>query len=256
MKLTKRISDSIAFRFGYTPIKKNVLTNTNSKKTLIQTFFQLIAESGLEVNLIIDIGANRGGWSKDVLEIFPRAEFHLFEPQKWLLNETDIKELSNIHIHNLALSNKPGKMAFTINPDRDDSSSLRFTQEEAEIKGWQQIEVDVTTVDQFIVEKKLNFPQILKIDAEGNDLEVLEGAKSILGNTEVILIEAAIVNMNLTNNFTKVNSAMEELGYKLFDFTDLNRPFKTHVLWLAELAYIKKGGHVDSYYSNYDNCIQ
>lgn len=256
MKLIKRISDSIAYRLGYEPIKVNVVPKTNSKKTLILTFFNLIAESGLEVKLILDIGANRGGWSKDVSEIFPKAQYHLFEPQEWLLEENLVKDLPNFRVHCQAVSAKPGKMSFTLNPIRDDSSTLRFTQEEAIAKGWEQIDVEVTTVDIFLKENELNVPQILKIDAEGNDLDVLEGAKNILGKTEVILIEAAIVNMNLENTFSRVNNKMEALGYKLFDITDLNRPFQTQVLWLVELAYIKKGGQVDAHYSNYDNCVK
>jgi hypothetical protein len=40
---------------------------------------------------------------------------------------------------------------------------------------------------------------------------------------------------------------MDDKGYTLFEITDLNRPFKPNVLWLTELAFIKKGGIIDRY---------
>jgi hypothetical protein len=35
---------------------------------------------------------------------------------------------------------------------------------------------------------------------------------------------------------------MYNKGYKLFEITDLNRPFENKVLWLVELMFIKKAG--------------
>jgi hypothetical protein len=35
-------------------------------------------------------------------------------------------------------------------------------------------------------------------------------------------------------------------GYRLFDISDLNRPFQPRVLWLVELVFIKNNGIIDS----------
>jgi hypothetical protein len=40
---------------------------------------------------------------------------------------------------------------------------------------------------------------------------------------------------------------MNEKGYRLFEITDINRPFQLQVLWLAELVFVKKNGIIDSY---------
>lgn len=253
MSLTKRIKDSIAYRLGYIPKGEKPVKIFSQKHDLISTFFNCVKDSGLEVNLVLDIGANRGGWTKDVLEIFPEAEYHLFEPQYWLLNENLVKDHPNVSVHKFAVSAEPGKTAFTIHPERDDSSTLCITHEQANEKGWKQMEIDVTTIDHFISENKLEAPEIIKVDAEGNDLNVIRGGKRILGKTEIILIEASVVSPAFENTLTKVNETMELNGYKLFDITDLNRPFKRRILWLTELAYIKKGGTIDRFYSNIDN---
>lgn len=83
-------------------------------------------------------------------------------------------------------------------------------------------------------------PELVKIDAEGLDLEVLEGASSIFGVTECILIEASIHQKAFPNSLLKVMNYMDERGYEIFDFTDLNRPFSNGLLWLVEVMFVKK----------------
>lgn len=39
---------------------------------------------------------------------------------------------------------------------------------------------------------------------------------------------------------------MDAYGYKLFDITDLNRPWSNNVLWLVELVFVLKNGTIDS----------
>ena len=94
-------------------------------------------------------------------------------------------------------------------------------------------------------------PEIIKIDAEGLDLEVLEGSSTLLGKTEVILIESAVLAVGLNNTIENVISIMDKNGYKLFDVLDLNRPFDsdTKHLMLVELAFVLKDGRVYQFYS-------
>jgi hypothetical protein len=87
----------------------------------------------------------------------------------------------------------------------------------------------------------------IKIDAEGLDLEVLEGASSFFGKTEIFKIEASVVSKVYDNDVLKVLNYMDSKGYRLFEITDLNRPSSNQVLWLVELAFVKKGGIVDSH---------
>ena len=60
------------------------------------------------------------------------------------------------------------------------------------------------------------------------------------------MVEVGIVNKTFNNSFLKMINLMDEAGYRLFDITDLNRPFNTNVLWLAELVFIRKNGFIDS----------
>jgi FkbM family methyltransferase len=50
--------------------------------------------------------------------------------------------------------------------------------------------VEVKTLDQVVAGEPV--PELVKIDAEGYDLKVVDGAKTLLGKTDVFLIEAMI----------------------------------------------------------------
>ena len=59
------------------------------------------------------------------------------------------------------------------------------------------------------------------------------------------MVEAGIVNKIFINSFLNVINFMDVNGYRLFDITDLNRPFDVKVLWLVELVFVRKNGVLD-----------
>ncbi len=171
----------------------------------------------------------------------------MLEPQNWLKEHViDLLESNpKIKFYAVGAGSQSQRLKFTI-AGRDDSSSfIYFTEEQAKNAGYKQIDVDVITLNEFISQNNLNHPDIIKIDAEGFDLEVLKGASNFLGKTEIFMVEAGVVAKHIENSFSRVVEFMDLNGYKLFDITDLNRPFKPSVLWLTELVFIKKNGLID-----------
>ena len=134
---------------------------------------------------------------------------------------------------------------FTI-VDRDDSCSFRYTKEEADKEGFKQVEIPVTTLNNLLAKSDLPIPDIIKIDAEGLDIEVLKGASDFFGKTEIFMVEAGVVNKMFENSFLNIINFMDEKGYRLYEITDLNRPFEPKVLWLVELVFVLKNGYIDS----------
>jgi hypothetical protein len=148
------------------------------------------------------------------------------------------------------LGRQNGIFKFTT-ADSDDASTFRFSEADAKITGLKQIDVEVKSLDNFINNQNLPIPDIIKIVAEGLDLDVLNGASSIFGFTEVIIVEAAVMASGLDNTVDKIVEFMKHKNYKLFDILDLNRPIDTDIkyLMLIELAFIKNEGKVDVFYS-------
>jgi FkbM family methyltransferase len=252
-KIAIKVIHPLASRLGYTKeIRTITKPHPNSKSGLLEIFFTTLKRMEFYPKHIIDVGANHGTWTRETLAYFPEAYYTLLEPQKWL--QPSIQDIldsnSKVSFNAVGAGEKEGSFLFTI-VNRDDSCSFRYTEEEAKAAGFKQIEIPVVTLNALLSESKLPVPDIIKIDAEGLDIEVLKGASDFFGKTEIFMVEAGIVNKRINNSFHKVINFMDENGYRLFEITDLNRPFQPQVLWLAELVFVKKNGIIDSYKMNF-----
>lgn len=214
-------------------------------------FFQCIKNLGFNPKHIVDVGANRGTWTRNALQYFPDAYFSIFEPQAYLsASFNDLLKNPKIKFHAKGVGPSSGMMDLTTS-DRDDSFSFSFTAEQAKAFGVRQVKAPVVTLDEFLPTLGLPRPELVKIDAEGWDLEVLKGAESTIANAEVVLMEAAVMNKFFKNTIADVVREMSERGFVVFDITDLNRTQKHHALWLVEIAFVKSAGLFDRKIDSY-----
>lgn len=246
----KKLFKKIINKLGYNLIPLNSINSdvrSNIKDDLMARFYNILKELDFIPKHIVDVGANHGSWTRETLNHFPNANYTLLEPQYWLKEFfQDILDINpKVQYYAYGAGEKEGSLSFTI-VERDDSCSFRFTADEARLSGYNQIELPVISLNKLLAEKNNPIPDIIKIDAEGLDIEVLKGASDFFGKTEVFMVEAGVVNKFFDNSFLKVLNFMNENGYRLFDITDLNRPFQPSVLWLVELVFIKKLGFIDS----------
>ncbi len=135
---------------------------------------------------------------------------------------------------------------FTVNTTRDDSSTFLLTADEALSCGYSQVEIPVRTLNSIVLESGWGVPDIVKIDAEGLDIDVLQGATDLFGKTEVFFVEANINGSFTQTTLIQVINFMDSLGYRVFDITDINRPWSNRLLWLIELAFVRKNGFFDT----------
>lgn len=216
-------------------------------------FFYILASTGYQPHTVLDIGANRGGWTKKILKYFPEAKYYLLEPQ--VLLKENLAALSaenpNVVVSFLGAGSSTGTSVFTVNADRDDSSTFSMTAEEAAHRGFKQMEMPVTTVDDFMIEKQISELSILKIDAEGVDLDVLQGARVALSQADYVFVECAILRGDVENTLAAVVNKMDREGFKLVDVTDFNRTQKLKALWLIEAAFVRKNEGLDKIISSY-----
>jgi FkbM family methyltransferase len=234
-----RTTDALFARLGYQRVDRG----SGFRSEVLLPFLDLVKRDGFAPLHIVDVGANRGDWTRTALQFFPDAEYTLIEPQENLKNYAQdlLGGKWKIEWITAGVSDAPGTLRFTI-AGRDDSSTFVLSEEEARAAGLQQIPVEVRTLNDIARSRKAPWPDLVKIDAEGLDLKVLDGASELLGKTSVFLVEAAVC-APLENSMARVMERMTRASYKLVDITDLNRS-KQGALWLCELAFVRTGSGV------------
>ncbi|HVS53338.1 MAG TPA: FkbM family methyltransferase [Opitutaceae bacterium] len=206
-----------------------------------ETLFALLKRFGFAPRSIVDVGANRGDWTRTARAHFPAAEFLLVEPQAHLrAHVADLLQTGRVRWVTAGAGDRAGNFPLTIAP-HDVSSNFGMTPEAAAAHGYPQTMVEVHTLDEIVRRAGVPLPEMVKIDAEGFDLKVLDGAPSLIGRTDIFFLEAAVCATGIENTMAAVIARMTQLGYRMIDITDLNRSPKHGVLWLCELAFMRVG---------------
>jgi FkbM family methyltransferase len=210
--------------------------------------FSVLKRFGFSPKHIVDVGANHGNWTRASLQYFPEAQYTLLEPQKQLIIHVQDLLAAGRQIRwiNAGASDKSGTLPFFIS-HRDDSSS--FVESTEVCSGT--IPMQVLALDDLLLQYELPVPEMVKIDAEGFDLKVMQGAKTLLGKTEVFLLEASVL-CPFENSVATVVQFMAEHGYRLIDITEINRSPKDNALWLTELAFLRNGSSLLSAAISYE----
>jgi len=221
-------------------------TKPNQPTGYAQTdpFCECLRQLNFQPRHIVDVGANRGNWTRTAMRAFPLAHFSLFEPQAHLLEGTELESDARVSIFKMGAGPKSSVMKLSKHA-RDDSFTFALTEEEALALGREQIEAPVVALDEFLLSQGLPYPDLLKIDAEGWDLEVLKGAEKAVHHAEVVLLEAAVMCHEFPNRIDVVISEMAKHGFKVFEFTEFIRPLNPQVLWLVEVAFIREDGALE-----------
>ena len=161
-------------------------------------------KKNLEIKLFFDVGCHLGNYTDIVIKNFPNAIVYMFEPQKKIFDKIKkkYKENFNVNILNLNLSNKKNFQNFYINKF-DVASTLSKINLQDELlkkrasyfgeepsKMIEEIQnVETIKLDEFIIDKKINYIDLIKIDTEGHEFEVLDGLKENIQKFKFILIE-------------------------------------------------------------------
>jgi FkbM family methyltransferase len=185
------------------------------------------------------------------MSYFPEAYFSLFERQPALQSEllafADMHK--NVTVYPVGVGSKSGISTFTLH-ERADSCTFACDPLLADQQGFPQVEIPTVALDDFLRAHQLPRPNLVKIDAEGWDLNVLEGGSTSVAHASIVLIEAAVSNKSFQNCLLAVLSSMRELGHRPLDITDVNRSSQG-ALWLLEMAFVRMGDPIDEISSHF-----
>lgn len=211
-----------------------------------EAFLEDIKTRCFSPRLILDVGANRGDWTRMAKDVFPEASFLLIEPQiemRQSLNDL-CSEFEDISWIEAGAGSKEGRLVQTIWDDLAGSSFLPNVDENL-LQTGRQREVDIVTIDSLLVRRNLDIPDLVKLDIQGFELEALRGATSLFGKTELFTMEVSLFPFDDVPGMPIVREVIEfmgERGYEVYDILGyLRRPFDG-ALGQVDLAFAKREG--------------
>ena len=143
-------------------------------------------------DVVFDIGANTGEWSRQVLASVGRVVIQCFEPVPDTFEQLRMN-LGNcgVGMHKFAMSNSNGTKTFNYYNQNTKLARLStFYRRSKEIEqrfSMQPVEIEVQTctLDTFCQQHSVTRIDYLKIDTEGAELDVLQGSQKILSEKRV-----------------------------------------------------------------------
>ena len=197
---------------------------------------QNLKKKGFNPTSVADIGAFEGNWTLDFLEVFPSCKIIMIEP---LSSKEEIlgqlcNKFPNVIYQKALLSSGNKKVIFHENETashivnaavNNDDESLIITQ----------------TFDEILQTLSFPFPQFLKLDVQGHELEVLKGAPKALAAAEVCMLEISLLMLDEGAPLVlDVIKFMDEADFQLYDITQFMRRPYDKALYQIDVLFVKK----------------
>lgn len=171
---------------------------------------------------VVDVGANRGQFALFAAHRFPRAALWCFEPlpSARAKLQTILRSRSNATVFDVALAAQSGEHEMHVTR-HDDSSSLHAVgpRQLEEFPGTDEVSlvpVRVARLDEVLTPAQVVSPALLKLDVQGSELEVLQGAGQLLAAFDTILVECSFVELYVGQSLaTEVILFLGSLGWHL-----------------------------------------
>ena len=190
--------------------------------------------SGLSLDgLVLDIGANVGDFTAMIRQLEPRSRVIAVEPSARVRAKLSARFAADpcVRVEDYALSDKVGTATLNVAPDLSEMSSLltpKALTTEPET-------VDTTTLDALVDEPV----RLLKLDVQGHELAVLNGAAKVLDATDALLMEVIFESLYEGDTmFGSIDRVIRDAGFMLAGITEAHR-YEERAVW-ADACYVKR----------------
>lgn len=206
-KIITMISQIVGKGYGSSSVEREVKMN----KRL------LVVEGG---GIFVDIGANKGKYTSELIKNYKNAEIHIFEPNKLNYNllTKSFSGLAKVKINNKAVSNDAGTQKLHSNVDGSGLASLydrKLNRFGIEMNFKE--DVDVISFDSYYTENlDGKIVDLVKLDIEGNELNALKGMINSIKKIRQIQFEFGGCNIDSRTFFQDFWYFFKERGFQIY----------------------------------------
>jgi FkbM family methyltransferase len=238
--------------FGYRIVGIKKLVKHNNFDSIHQFLINTMAGNNQNI-IIFDVGTNDGGSILRFKKIFEKSQIHCFEPTERLLNNIkDSFNLDNIKLNNIALGSQISERNFFFyNSHRvssfypmEDSSKYKIQRTIKRLDNKKEVvkKIKVITLDHYCSNNNINHINLLKIDTQGSEAEVLQGAVELLKKEAIDVIELEYIlgiAHKDSNSLNDIESVLSEFGYRLIAIESSGN-ILSFSNYQTNLIYVKK----------------
>jgi FkbM family methyltransferase len=176
-------------------------------------------ERGLELRCVVDGGAHEGAWTRELKQVYPHAEVLCVEPRAGA--QAKLRELASdldgIHIVQTLLGPEDAQVQFNESLDRSsvlpNFAGQRFGQTST---------VPMTTLDAVVRKLNTPWPDLIKLDLQGFELEALRGATECMQHAQALLLELSLYRFQQGAPLAaEMIGFLGERGFRLYDIVGL-----------------------------------
>jgi FkbM family methyltransferase len=177
-----------------------------------------VASRGFSPKTIVDVGAFEGNWSKLVKRIWPASRLVMVEPnlaKKTLLLEIAKQLDAQLYCELLGAQNNLAVPFYVMESGSSVLSERSAVSRVVETRQLRTLGSLLETVET---------PGLLKVDAQGYELQILQGAMEVMPKFEGVLLEIALIEVNEGAPLLHdVVAFMKGLGFLAYDILELHR---------------------------------
>jgi FkbM family methyltransferase len=226
-------------------------------KEFINLSFDKIIVNILDQNpIIFDVGANEGQSIKKYLDLFKNPTIHSFEPlvDEFQKMQDQFGYYKNIILNNYALGNIEETKIFYKAKKSSISSfnkfnfnslwfKLRSKQNNTSIENFSSAidGVKISTLDDYCKNNKINKINLLKIDTQGYEDKILEGAMNLINNNKIDIIICEIMFDNAYEkyfSFSDIEKYLITKNFRMVGIDLINNNLFSGVVFFADVMYI------------------
>ena len=178
----------------------------------IAPYFSIL-EDDYNPAVVIDVGAATGHFAILAARLFHGSTVYAFEPserQRILLERNaKLNRIGNLKIQPFGLWNQPDQLAFRTNGAESSFESVSRFQGKLPFLE----KVEVLPIDQWTQDRNICRVDLIKMDAEGAELEILEGARELLKRDHPRLLIQAYHIRDSIRTFERCADILERFNY-------------------------------------------
>ncbi|MDP6574394.1 MAG: FkbM family methyltransferase [Rhodospirillales bacterium] len=203
----------------------------------------LLEKIGFDPVLVLDIGAYSGAWTRAFKEIFPQAKVLMVEaqaPKEADLAKVKVDLPGTDYVIALLGREERDSVPFYLMKTPYGSTGSSVYEEQTSFDREKQ-DLPMTTLDRLTRDREEGPCGLLKLDVQGAELDVLDGAPRVLADVEFVFMEVGVVEYNKgAPLFAETVERMAKMGFVVFDLFEQHR-LSGNVLFQIDVLFVREG---------------